>query len=229
MKKSNLIFLILILTSSVHAMDLRGFCFSRRVSLDQVENYLKQITAPNDIILKNTNKHCIEIGVAGNRSGLFDKFISMNYNVTSRYGGGALTRGRECNFEIENVKNLDRESDEYSIGKKNRLKKTQETSVSKSTSNLRVMEGKLAQLHVGSTLISLSCSGAGRVTEVSVSLGSKRTNIITTVQVYRGQRVNLGGIVDDLSNKERELSIKKGASLTKSKGKRTEEFYLILR
>lgn len=210
-------------------MDLRGFCFKRHVSLNQVQSYLKQITAPGDVILKNTNKHCIEIGVSGKRMGLFDKFISMNYTVVSRYGGGVTAKGQECLFEVENLRSLDRNRKDFSIGSKNRLRDSNQNEVAKSTSTLRVQEGKLAQLHVDSTLLTLSCNILGRVTEVEISLGSKRSNIITSVQMKRGQRVDLGRVVDDLSNKERNLSINTGASFSKTKGKRTSEYYLILK
>jgi hypothetical protein len=210
-------------------MDLRGFCFKRHVSLGQVESYLKQITAPRDVILKNTNKNCIEIGVAGNRIYLYEKFISMNYTVVSRYGGGMIAKGQECLFEVENISKLNRNKKDFSIGSKNRLRESQQNSTGKSTSTIRVQEGKLAQLHVESTILTISCNILGRVTEVDISLGSKRSHIITSIQMNRGQRVDLGRVVDQLSNKERNLSINTGATFSKTKGERTSDFYLILK
>lgn len=216
------------------SQEMRGLCFNRATSLKEVKSYVSKIISRHDKVLLNNSKHCVELIADSKRMDLFDKFISMNYSVIGRYGDTSAPTGKECLFEIERVKKSNKKTQSYNISKNPSARENNLSSSSKSVSTLRVLESKTAQLYVNEILITLTCRPKGKITVVDISLGSKRTNVITSVEVRKGQRVDLASVVDDLSSKNRGIDISTGndryqAGKSKSTGKRTEDFFLTLK
>ena len=233
MKVSKLIF-IFIFSSNILALDMRGLCFDRTTSLQGVKSYVSKILAKNDKVLLNTIKHCVEVIAASERMDLFDKFISMNFKVVERYGDSSAVMGRECLFEIERSKKSSQQTREYELSKSPSALEKNLNSKSKSLTTLRVLESKTAQLYVNEILITLTCKPRQKITLVDISLGSEKTNVITSVEMRKGQIINLAKVVDDLSDNNRDINISTGhdtyqASKSKSTGKSIEDFYLTLK
>jgi hypothetical protein len=233
MKASKLLILF-ILTSSVLAQDMRGLCFDRSTSLQSVKTYVSKIISRHDKVIINSSKHCVELIAATERMDLFEKFISMNFKIESRYGGSSTIVGRECLFLVEQLKNSNKKSRDFELSKNPSAIEKSSNSSAKSTSTLRVLESKTAQLYVNEKLVTLTCKIRNRVTLVDISLGSKKTNVITTIEMNKGQRVNLARVVDDLNNKDSGIVVSTGidkysASKSKTTGMKSESFYLTLK
>jgi hypothetical protein len=234
MKKTSLVLIALLISSKSYSLALRGLCFDRNTNLNKVKNYVSQIIAPGDKVLINSSKHCIELVVDEKRVELFEKFISMNYRVTSRYGGEANFSKKECLFEVENIKKKNSEGSSIHLSNSSHARSLNSDSLSTSKSTLRVMERKLAQLLVNNNLITISCKIRGRVTQVDISLGSKKSNLITSIEMSKGQRINLASIVKDLSDKNRGIKVSTGTNsygveYGKSSGTEKEDFFLTLK
>lgn len=229
MKKSSpLLFLFIFFNiNNTFGLELRQYCFSRDVSLDRVKIYLSQITLKKDIININNEKHCIDVGVDENRVELFQKYLSMNYkfeeSVTSR------VKRKECLFEVETTKDSFKKSSKVKFGKVIHLGNTQKNSEGKSISKIRVMERKLAKLVVNESLITISCNIRGHYTEVDISLADSKTKLSTTVQLSKGQRIDLASVVQDLSNKSSEVSVSGGVQYSKTTGTKKNNVFLILK
>ncbi len=208
-------------------MELRQYCFKRNVSLERVKIYLNQIKLEKDLITLNRARHCVEIGVGEDRVELFQKYLSMNYQFEVM--GNSAVRKRECLFEIETLRESEKNTKSIKFGSKIHIGEKQKSNEGKSVSMIRVMEQKLAQLFVNDTLITISCQIRGKFTEVDINLGNKRTNLITTIQVSKGQRVDLGSIVQDLSSKDSGVSLSKGINYSKSSGSKKSSVFLILK
>ncbi|WP_157765819.1 hypothetical protein [Halobacteriovorax marinus] len=229
MKKSNLLFIsiLFLAQSKLFAVELRQYCFPRNTSLTEVKKYLNQIKLDGDIININNSLHCLTVGVEEKRVGLFQKFLSMNYKFTTR-GDNTISKN-ECQFEVETLRSGNKKTRGLKVGSRNDVRDRDSSYSGKSTSSIRVVEGKLAQLFVNDTLIAISCSVRGRVTEVNINLGTKKTNLVTTIQIRKGQRVDLGSVVQDLSNKNSEVSLSKGIQYSKTTGEKRDQVYLILK
>ena len=228
--KLNKVFLLtfsFIFSVNVFAVEMRQYCFNRSVSLDRVKNYLSQIKLEKDIITLNRARHCIAIGVDEGRVELFQKYLSMNYQFTT--SGNQNLRKRECRFEVETIRDTNRKKHSLKLGSKIHINGKNANHRGKSVSNIRVMENKLAQLFVNDTLVSVSCQIIGKFTEVSISLGNKRTSIITTIQVVKGQRVDLGSVVQDLSGKDSGASLSGGINYSKTTGSKKSSVFLTLK
>lgn len=229
MKKSNLLlFLILFICSSrLAALELRQYCFQKGTSLDQVKTYLAQIALSSDIININRSRHCINVGVDHSRVELFQKFLAMNYKFS--INGDTSVQKRECLFEVETLSNSDKEKSDISVGNHISIGKRESSKEGRSTSMIRAMEQRLAQLYVDGTLVSLSCDIRGKVTEVSVNLGTKKTSLVTTVQMTKGQRIELSSIVKDLKNKTSGVSLSGGIQHSNTTGQEKQKTYLYLK
>lgn len=228
-KKSRIllsIFLFFILSNAL-ALELRQYCFEKSVSLDRVKIYLSQITLEKDIITLNRSRHCISIGVEESRAELFQKYLSMNYKF--KESGNSAIRSRECLFEVETVNSSHATTSKAKFGQKIHLGSAKSDSEGRSTSMIRVMERKLAQLFVNDTLVTISCSIRGKVTAVEVSLGDKKTSLSTSIELTRGQRVDLASVVTDLSNKTSDISSSTGVQYSKTSGSKKSNVFLILK
>ena len=212
---------------NLFAVEMRQYCFKRSVSLSRVKNYLNQIKLEKDIITLNPTSNCITVGVDEERVELFRKYLSMNYQFTT--SGNQNLRKRECLFEVETVRDTSRKKTSAKFGSKIHINGNTTNNSRKSVSNLRVMESKLAQLFVNDTLVSVSCQITGKLVEISISLGNKRTSLTTTVQVSKGQRIDLGSVVEDLSQKSSGASISAGVNYSKVSGSKKSSVFLTLK
>ena len=226
--------LIFLFLSQAFANDLRGICFDRSTSLKSVVSYSSQITAPGDKLLINQSKHCIEIVADEKRMDLYDKFIGMNFKIIRRYGNSIESEKRECLFEIENIKNTQLQKTAYGVSKKPFANQDNSDAIKKTTTSLRIMESKTAQFMVNRNLVTITCRPRAKYSEVDISLGSENTNVITTIQIQKNQRVNLAKVVEDLSQQNNQKKITTNSnnfSITNetSSGNSVEEFYLTLK
>ncbi|WP_127716501.1 hypothetical protein [Halobacteriovorax sp. HLS] len=233
MKTLNIIFLFF-LTSQAFSNDLRGICFDRSVSLESVVSYSSQITAPGDRFLKNSSKHCIEIVADEKRMDLYDKFIGMNFKIIRRYGNTLESQKRECLFEIENIKARNQKKISYELSKKPFANEEVDSSTRKTTTALRMMESKTAQFLVNGNIVTITCRLKAKFAEVDISLGSKNTNVLTTLQMSKNQRVDLAQVVEDLSKKSSGNEISTGNDRYSVTNKKTvgtfkEQFFITLK
>ena len=97
-----------------------------------------------------------------------------------------------------------------------------------------MMERKPSQLYVNENLVTITCSPRGKLTEVTISLGSKKTNVLTTLEMRKDQRVNLASIVDKLEDDNGGIRISTGqgkykVSKKSKNGRSREDFFLTLK
>lgn len=214
---------------------LIGFCFNANVNLSSVKSYLGPILARGDRVYSRGIMNCVEIPKAESRFALFEKWLNRRYRIKSSYvGSGKSYQQTATNHVKANCKILIRKetkgqstSNDISIQKNGRLSQTVTNSSGGVSSRLLLGTGKKGHIRVNSQRVGLVCTKKGADNyEIDVSLEARSGSVSTSVQVSRGNRINIGQVVEDLNNRSRNLDINRGANFKNTKGQTTHNYYL---
>ena len=100
---------------------------------------------------------------------------------------------------------------------------------SKSTSQLLLGAGRPGYLDVNGERVELKCSPRGRVVQLEVSLFSSGGNsLMTSIALTKGNRMNIGSVVEELKNKKRGLDINSGANIGRQNSSGQFDYYLVI-
>lgn len=226
-----------LLTFNLHAKrPLTGFCFESNVSLSRVKSYLSPLLTSKDKVYKRESMNCLEISLSSGRRDLFETFLYRRYKPSRIYQTDGVVEKNQamgklphCRIEIEKIGNSNSTNDELSVGSKNRLKRTQKRGQRTSKSSLLLTSGVKGTLQVNDQSVYVTCHVFGSQYRIELALSSDSSSLSTFVNTSKGNRVNIGEMVDDLNNRSKNLDINKGASFTKEKGKSTSTYYLTIR
>ena len=90
-----------------------------------------------------------------------------------------------------------------------------------------VSRGRSANINAYGVDLTVKCTFVRSNTyDADISLTGKDASISTSITLSRGQNVDLGNVINDLSNKEKELNIKNGGTYTKTTGSGSTKYYL---
>jgi len=218
-------------TSQLQAA-LYGYCLGDGESLRAAKFHLGKILAPRDQIHIRSSVGCIEIVGGAERFDLYDRFLRAKFRVIRTYKdqdtGSSTTnisRGM-CRIFITKIGKSKKITDKVKIGKSGNISRSEGKGSSKSTSNLILSYGKRGGLTVNSQRLGVTCKKAGAGYLLEFDLESKESGISSNAFVTPGQELNIGGIVNDLNNKRRTVSLNNGVEYEKEKGKESFDYFL---
>ena len=238
-----------ILSWSSHAF-IQAYCFKKVTDVNSVKSHLSSLLAPKDKV--NVVSNCLHVTTEPIRINLYRKIISMKYKVISDYqinDDGTVTQSFPSSSEMCRIETLkiihskDKRND-VQVGRQNKLSQTDGKGEEVIKGSMMLTVGLPSVLNVDQENIELTCSRlANNNYQLRFRLSStiqrdfqgriigknSSSSIDSTVNVTKGQKINVGSIVKDLKNKNKNVSINNGLKLSKTKGKKTIDYYLTIR
>lgn len=224
-------------SSATIADDLYGFCFDSHISLSQVKSYLRTIALPKDRIYLRESLHCIEVELSAARKTLFETYLWKKYRIVRQYSGVGSTPTQQervmkhCRIKIIKTGKSKSKTNLYKIGENSTIRQTDKKGESKSVSQLVLGEGLPGELKVDEEDLKVICRSRGKdyyALEIYLKSKIKNSQISTAINARRGQKINLGNVVDQLKDKERTLSINEGIHYQKKRGTSNVNYDLII-
>ncbi|MCR9205047.1 MAG: hypothetical protein NXH75_10745 [Halobacteriovoraceae bacterium] len=216
------------------AMDV--YCFKRSQSLDQIKSYLQTVTAPKDKIFKRESTHCLEIKISSNRKDLLEKWMYKKYRPLKNYNESRGTnmpatstqpRSGTCRLKIETISSGNANTETYAVGKRNTVNKTNTKSSGRKVSSLLLGVGFSGYITVNDEKAELKCQSVGGAGyRVALSVQGGQNGIGTNLQVRKGQKLNIGDIVNDLKRKRKSIGLSKGVEVESTKGSEKTTYFL---
>ncbi len=220
---SYIILWLLISVQGAFANPMVGFCFPFTHSLQGVRSYLNDLILPKDKIEMRNQINCIEISLSNSRRSLFEKYLRKKFIINRIYSEidpaavdstSSGMAGKNCDLLVEKIEKAD--SGNSKIGIKRPLsavlKESKSSGSSSSLAQLKLMSGKSGMIEVNGEKVNLKCRYIDDSKyEVEIFLTTKKGNISntlsTTVLVARGNKVEIGKMVGNLSKQNRELDL----------------------
>lgn len=208
---------------------MRSFCFERSVSLSEAKSYVKGILNNQDQVGLRESMHCLEIPLEEARVNLVHTYLNRRYQHVSLVGEQAPVSRVECQMEITESENRNEITNEAGLGKRTVLKRGNLQESSGTVSSMRLGEGRWGSLEINGTQVDLRCLKRGARWDIEVRMVSPKGFISTALEVAVGQEIDLGQTVQDLNNKNREISTQTGVVQKTTTGSRTRRYTLVIR
>lgn len=206
-----------------------SFCFQRNINLEAVKRHVLTITSPQDRVYIQEKDHCLEIDTSPTKRELLQKWIGKKYqtiNIPSSLSP-SQDLGKPCLLAVEKTMKEDSKTKEFSVGQRNAFQETIVKGSGTSTSSLVLGKGSQGFIQVNDQRVELTCVGAGsNAYQVKVSLASLNQALATQVRVLKGQKMNLGQVVEDLNKEAVSKGIPLGYRKKKRQGQATFEYFL---
>ncbi len=236
MKKASLILFYLLIPHSVVMASVVDYCFSSRTSLSSVRAHLNTVLSPQDEVVENSSSHCLNIVIKNDlKEELYRKWISRKYPIISSDSSATMksssinsrTVQEHCRLEVERLTNVDKKTTGVDISKRSGAYERSFKHSGSQRSSLLLGVGRPGSLRVDNDYINVICKSrnASRVF-LDISLTGEKSSVSTSVTLNRGQSLDLASIVEDLNNRFRNISLKKGVRVEKIEGKKSYQYYL---
>lgn len=219
-----------------------GFCFNRSVSLNQVRAHIDIILAPGDKVYKRESVNCLELLITARRQKLFRNWLTKKYPISDEYAvsqrGGSVpaistskVSNQHCKFEFLRTMKDKLDTTKVEVGSRSGIRKTENRGSGELVSNLMLLEGRKGSIDIGDQEVYLTCNRSGSRYILDVNIKGLDSSLMTSVEVFTGQKLNIGDIVEKINRKNREINSKGfvGGSLEKSKGQTTYNYFITLK
>lgn len=221
------------LTSGAYS---KGYCFPKSTSLNIVKAMISSIKHKKDKIEYKYGSNCVEIEASDTRLSVYEAMLNQHFSVLETYGGSGKisalsTRDSiaHCKFDLEEVSTLDRKVRVIQAGRVSRANQSNTNNSKTRKSSLMVIANNFASIQMIDAQVYMKCKPRGRNYEVEFSLTSETGGISTTVLLAPGQKQEIGSVVEDLNNKNREAGVPKGIKLADTKGFENKKFFLSIK
>lgn len=202
--KIALFFLLLI--PKIHAGF--SFCFERRNSLEDIKSYMQKIASPKDQIYLREKDHCLDIESSEIKEPLFRQWAQKRYRLVTS-STTVQPSSKMCRLKLTQEGSALEDKTQVSLTRKQALLRKAE--LSKRSSRVRtllVQSGKEASLRVDDSKLQIKCYWRNATTyETVFSLESLKNSISSSLTLRKGQRIELGDVVDDLNQKDNSASL----------------------
>ena len=234
MKKASLILLFnLFFLSSIHAAVI-DYCFVASTSLSSVQSHLQTVLSPRDEVIINNSSHCLNVVMNNDfKEELYRKWISRKYQIISSSGfsdkrvAPRVSEQEHCRLEMERITSVDSTTRGGRLSQNSKAYERNFKHSGSQKSSIVLSVGRPGSLRVDDDYLNVICKSqnSSRVF-LDIALTGIKSSVSTSVTLDRGQSLNLASIVEDLNDRFRELSLKNGVSLEKTKGQKQYQYYL---
>lgn len=221
--------IIVLITNSSYS---NTYCFERGTSLSAVKSHLSIVLTANDRVISRGNSQCLDIEVSDSRSDLVLKWLKKKYRVVMPSASfNNLARNvvtRNCRLQIEKITRGKSNETQASIGKRNNITNTTSSSQGVSRSSMLLGEGYSGTLSINSSLTFITCRNAAPGSySIQVSLNEQNSSLSTGLVVQKGQKINIGQVVENLNSKSKTLNLSSGVQVNSRKGEILYDYFLI--
>lgn len=234
MKKASLIFLFILEFSTLGSVV--DYCFAPATSLSLVHSHLTMVLSLHDEVIENNSSHCLNVVVKNNfKEELYRKWILRKFKILSTNSSTAVLSHRSlppriqehCRLEIEKVSWEKETTRGVDISRRSGVYEKNFKHSGSQKSSLLLGVGISGSLRVNDEYINVICKSrnAYRVF-LDIALTGEKSSVATSVTIERGRRVDLASIVEDLNDKFKNISLRKGIRVEKTKGQKMYQYYL---
>jgi len=168
------------------AQDLATFCFESNVALSNVQNSLKILILPRDIVELRAEDNCIDIVTTPDRANLFEKYLSKRYSLKRDAKPSLNEVGKQCLIEFKTTNKIKRQEDQLNLGTKNAIKSGESESSQVSSMDLLLGDGVPGELSAGPYHLAITCRLIGDKASLAFSFADKdRESVKTEVLLKR--------------------------------------------
>ena len=234
MKKASLIFLFnFLFLSSIHAVVV-DYCFVATTSLQSVQSHLQTVLSPRDEVLINSSSHCLNVVMKNElKEELYRKWISRKYQIISSSGysntgiAPRVSEQQHCRLEMERVTTADIKTQGGRLSQNSKAYERNFRHSGSQKSSILLSIGRPGSLRVDDDYLNVICKSqnSSRVF-LDISLTGIKSSVSTSVTLERGESLNLASVVEGLNDRFKELSLKNGVSIEKTKGQKQFQYYL---
>jgi len=134
-----------------------------------------------------------------------------------------------CRFTLLEETATNQNQKQYAIGKHSKLNHSYSNQTSTTSSMIMVSVGRTASITAYNTDLNVKCTSVSLNSyDAEISKSGGGSSISTSITITKGKRMDLGSIVKDLNDKEKNLDINSGASHQSNDGVSTTRYYLTI-
>jgi hypothetical protein len=242
--------ILIMLITNLYSQELIRFCFKKPTAMKQSKAETKQFLLGEEKIL-GVNSQCYDILVhTSSRTDFLKDFISMRHGGIYKTASSSRT-SKSCDINVEKVTQTSGKSREAVVKRRNlKFQDTTTKGSSTETSFLKVSSGKSASLTINDQTINLTCTYISEnsyrlkfsLAKTTVQFGtiiingrplsypasSQSEGISTTLELSRGQRIQIGSSSKNKNNKGKSVGIG-GIDYNKSRSIGNSNYYLSIR
>lgn len=252
MKLSAQTLLFCFLANPIFAQDIQveTYCFSSVTESLKAQSSARYLMTSQDKI--EDKNECFSLFTSNTRRELIQKYLLQNYpNMKVSFSSEERSAAETCHIQVERIKNSNTERSSFSLKKAPGIEKT--NSQGKETSQIKVLSGAPFELRVDQQKIEGECLYiTPNRYEITFSMKfiprpllppvpegvtvviqnppppetQTGTNLSTSVQLLKGQRIEMASIVKDLNDKAQSASLVPEFRYEKSEGVQEEKIYL---
>lgn len=245
----------LLLLSSALAQDhsVEEYCFSSVTKMQQASARLKFIMVPADKM--EQNERCFTVSTPAHRRELIQNYVrKIEPSVQISFSSAEIRRD-PCHIKVEKVRTLHSKSTSGKITTDINVDLSAEQSIETATDTTTIQTLKEFELTVNQESIKGECRFINSsLYEIKIEVAKEATALIppvppgtvvvvtdaqikqiqqtsklqSTLQLQRGQRVEIGHVVRQLRNDAGNVDIQNGAGLDKTNGTENEKVFLSL-
>lgn len=245
--------LFLSLTTLAQENAVEEYCFISSTRMASVLNKTRFILVPADKV--QSDKNCFTVNTPEHRRELIQSYIRrLDPSVAIGFSSAELRR-EHCHIKVEKIKNLKRDTTTGSITTDKSIDASteQQRGESKDVSTIQTIKEFELTVNQDSILgecraitpdryeIKIQVKKEARpllppvppgtvvvVPDAKIPPPQETSNLTTTVQLTRGQKMELGTVVKDLKNDGRKIDINSGAGIENTEGAETEKVFLFI-
>jgi hypothetical protein len=228
---------------------IEEYCYSSPSRMQQVNQKSKIIFVPSDVV--TMDGPCMTVKARSHRRELIQSFLrNVDPSVNIKFSS-AENKRPPCNMKVEKIKQVNRQNLDIKLEQSGTVSAGQQMTEVKDVSSISTLSD--FELSVNQNTIKGQCRfitperyeitievrkdltpiyppvAVGTTPVVTTPLPDQETSkLVTTLQIEKGQRIELGSIVKDLKNKSNKVDINSTITHTEIDDTNSESVYLSL-
>tara|TARA_R110000868_G_scaffold30668_5_gene113213 strand:- start:11234 stop:11812 length:579 start_codon:yes stop_codon:yes gene_type:complete len=185
---------------------------------------LLKILSPGDEIGLDLHGHCLVVTADSVKEPLISAFLQQKVGLFQK----KFVRRSECNISVTEISMENADTNQVKLGKRSNITQGKQQTENSTQSTLKVLENKWAVIEMNDSRVDIKCLKRGSFFELEVRVGSEGSYLSNSVQVTPGQQIDLGKIVKDINEKNREVSTSSGINIKTKTGTQENTFKLTI-
>jgi hypothetical protein len=209
-------------------------CIEKGQSAQSAFVYLSDFLLPKDRAYANVDTNCIEISGAESRRDFLNDILAKRFKLTSFISSSAsnASNAEHCEMQITQKSQNKGTGTSGRFGSNTGATAFESKGETTSVSSLTGLSGEPVQFTAYGEAVNITCKvmARGRY-EIKVSLSSVSTSasLATSVNVNKGEMINLGELVKEAKNNNRNIDINQGVGASVTNDTSTSRYELVIK
>jgi hypothetical protein len=194
-------------------------CVEKGQSAQSAFVYLSDFLLPKDRAYANVETNCIEISGDESRRDFLNDILAKRFKLISFVSSASSVNAEHCQMKITQISKTKGTGTSGKFGTNTGATAFESNGETTSVSSLTGLSGEPVQFSAYGEAVNITCKVMARgryEIKISLSSVSAAASLGTTVNVIKGEMINLGELVKEAKNNSRNIDINKGigASVT---------------